>query len=150
MDRMSPRDTEKTGQLLYAGDHAAQALGLMLDEVGPGRALMSMTVRDDMINGHGICHGGLIFTLADTAFAYACNSRMTSVAAHCTIDFLAPARRGERLVASAVEAVIAGRSGIYDVVVCNEAGAIIALFRGVSRQIGGAHEPTQPSRARAD
>jgi acyl-CoA thioesterase len=135
MGRMSDDEATTTGHSLYADDHAAQALGLVLDEVGPGRARLSMAVRQDMINGHGICHGGLIFTLADTAFAYACNSRGPSVAAHCTINFLAPARLGERLSAVATEAALEGRSGIYDVAVTNQAGATIALFRGVSRRL---------------
>lgn len=147
---MSDSGIGNTGHGLYDGDHAARALGLVIDQVGPGQARMSMVVREDMINGHGICHGGLIFTLADTAFAYACNSRAPSVAAHCTIDFLAPARRGERLTASATEATIVGRSAIYDVAVSNDAGATIALFRGVSRQIGGVHEPTKASHPRTD
>ncbi len=132
---MSDGEATTTGHRLYAGDHAAQALGLVLDEVGAGHARISMAVREDMINGHGICHGGLIFTLADTAFAYACNSRAPSVAVHCTIDFLAPARLGERLSAVAAETALEGRSGFYDVTVTNECGATIALFRGVSRQI---------------
>ncbi len=123
---------------MWARDHASQALGMRLEEVRPGRARLSMTIRPDMVNGHQICHGGLIFSLADSAFAFACNSHdVTTVAAQCQISFLAPARLGDRLTAEAVERHRRGRSGIYDVTVTNGAGETIALFRGWSRSIGG-------------
>lgn len=97
-----------------------------------------MTVRDSMLNGHGICHGGFIFSLADTAFAYACNSgNELTVAQHCSIDFLRPARAGEQLTATAREVSRRARSGIYDVAVCGQDGETVALFRGLSRSRPG-------------
>jgi acyl-CoA thioesterase len=123
---------------LYERDTAARSLGIQVEEVAPGRASLSMTVADTMANGHGICHGGYIFTLADTAFAYACNSRNAStVAAGARIDFLAPARLGERLLATASEVSLRGRNGVYDVVVSREDGERLALFRGNSFRIEG-------------
>ena len=123
---------------LYERDTAARSLGIRVEEVAPGRASLSMTVADTMANGHGICHGGYIFTLADTAFAYACNSRNAStVAAGARIDFLAPARLGERLRATASEVSLRGRNGVYDVVVSREDGERLALFRGNSFRIEG-------------
>lgn len=124
------------GEGMYARDHAAQALGIHLDEIGRGTARMSMTVRPDMMNGHGTCHGGILFTLADTAFAYACNSyNQAAVAVHCTISFLSPGRLGERLTAIARETALDGRDGVYDIDIQNESGRIIATFRGVSRRL---------------
>jgi acyl-CoA thioesterase len=97
-----------------------------------------MTVRADMVNGHAICHGGLIFTLADSAFAFACNSHnLTTVASGCTIEFLAPAHEGDELTASAIERSVAGRTGVYDIEVTNQRGEVIALFRGKSHRIKG-------------
>ena len=126
------------GAAMYGRDHAAKALGIALAEIGPGRARTTMTVGPAMVNGHGTCHGGLIFTLADTAFAYACNSRnQASVAQHCSITFLKPARRDDRLTADAVEQTLDGRSGVYDVRVANQKGEAVALFRGHSRTIPG-------------
>jgi acyl-CoA thioesterase len=112
---------------------------MVLDEIRPGHATMRMTVRDDMINGHDICHGGLIFTLADSAFAFACNARnQVTVAAGAEIHFISPARKGETLVAVARERANAGRSGVFDVEVSDSAsGRLIALFRGRSRRIEG-------------
>jgi len=116
---------------LYAGDQAARALGIEVLDVGLGRARIALTVRPDMLNGHGICHGGFLFTLADTAFAYACNSAGTPmVAAGASIEFLAPAAAGERLIAAAVETSRDERQGIYDVAVTTESGATRAHFRG--------------------
>lgn len=113
---------------------------MSLDEVGPGRAVISMPVRADMANGHGICHGGFIFTLADSAFAFACNSyNHRVVAQHNSITYLAPGHLGEQLTATAVEVSRAGRSGIYDVTVTGADGRQLALFRGHSRQIKGTH-----------
>jgi acyl-CoA thioesterase len=127
------------GEALGARDAAARLLGITLDEIGPGLARMSMTVRDDMLNGHALCHGGFIFTLADTAFAYACNSRNRStLAAAAEIAFLSPGRPGEVLVAVARERALTGRTGIYDVDVSERAsGRQVALFRGRSQQISG-------------
>lgn len=97
-----------------------------------------MTVGDTMLNGHGICHGGFIFSLADTAFAYACNSHNElTVAQHCSIDFVRPARAGEQLTATAREVMRRPRSGVYDVTVCGADGAPVALFRGLSRSRPG-------------
>jgi len=128
---------EACAAALYERDVAARALDIRVDEVGPGHATLSMEVRADMVNGHAICHGGYIFTLADTAFAYACNSHNhNTVAAGARIDFLAPARLGERLVASASETSLRGKSGVYDVVVSRD-GVQLALFRGNSRRIEG-------------
>ena len=123
---------------LYKRDTAARSLGIRVEEIAPGRASLSMSVEDKMVNGHGICHGGYIFTLADTAFAYACNSRNAStVAAGARIEFLAPARLGDRLSATASEVSLRGRNGVYDVVVSREDGEQLALFRGNSLRIEG-------------
>lgn len=135
-----PRDVAvRAGEVMWAGDTASQAMGMDLVEVSPGRAVLRMTVRDDMLNGHGTCHGGHIFTLADSAFAFACNSRgTTTVAQAADITFLAPARGGDVLVATGVERLRRGRNGITDVTVVDEAtGDVIAEFRGRSRQVGG-------------
>ena len=108
-------------------------------EVRAGYAKIAMTARADMLNGHGICHGGLIFTLADTAFAYACNSHnRSSVAQHAAITFLAPVPEGARLVAEAKEDAVAGRTGAYSATVRIDDDAVVAVFNGVSRTIGGA------------
>ncbi|WP_424942725.1 hydroxyphenylacetyl-CoA thioesterase PaaI [Aliiroseovarius crassostreae] len=131
---------QRSADAMWADDPASQALGMSLDAVGPGRAVISMSVRADMANGHGICHGGFIFTLADSAFAFACNSyNHRVVAQHNSITYLAPGQLGERLTATAVEVSRAGRSGIYDVTVTGEDGRQVALFRGHSRQIKGHH-----------
>jgi acyl-CoA thioesterase len=129
---------EACAEAMFAKDHAAQHLGMTVDEVGPGTATVAMTVDERMINGHAICHGGLIFTLADTAFAYACNAyNLVTVAQHCSVSFLAPAKLGDRLSAEAVERTREGRSGIYDIRVTNQDGKPIAEFRGHSRTIQG-------------
>jgi len=124
---------------MYDEDNASRSLGMVLDEVRPGHAKMRMIVRDDMINGHDICHGGLIFTLADSAFAFACNARnQVTVAAGAEIHFISPAKKGETLVAVARERASAGRSAIYDIEVTDSAsGRLIALFRGRSHRIEG-------------
>ena len=121
---------------MWAGDAASQALGMVLEHIAPGAARMSMVVAPHMLNGHGTCHGGFIFALADSAFAFACNTDgMASVASHCTVTYLRPAREGERLVAEAVERHRAGRSGITDVRVTVGA-EVVAEFRGHSRTTG--------------
>jgi acyl-CoA thioesterase len=128
---------EACAAAMWADDTASQGLGMVLEAVGPGTARMAMTVRDGMVNGHGMCHGGFIFTLADSAFAFACNSRNAKcVAAQGNISFLRPARLGDRLTATAEERHLAGRSGIYDIGVTDQAGAVIAELRGHSRAIG--------------
>ena len=120
---------------MYAGDRASQALGMQVGEVTPGHAQVAMIVRPDMVNGHGICHGGLIFALADSAFAFACNSHGgVVVAAGATIDFLRPARVGDRLVALAVERSRGRRTGVYDVTVQDPLGQVVAIFRGRSHR----------------
>jgi acyl-CoA thioesterase len=121
---------------MWAADAASRALGMRLEHVGPGEARLSMTVRSDMVNGHELCHGGLIATLADSAFAFACNSRgVPTVAAGFDIDLLEPAHLGDLLVADAREVALRGRSGIYDVTIrCGE--RVIAEFRGRSRSLG--------------
>ena len=129
---------EKVANAMYARDPASQGLGISLDGVGAGCATMSMTIRADMLNGHGSCHGGFIFTLADSAFAFACNSyNLNTVGAACTIDYLAPGRQGDVLTATAREQALAGKSGVYDVIVVNQEGRMVALFRGKSLRVGG-------------
>jgi acyl-CoA thioesterase len=123
---------------MFAADTASRGLGMTIVEVGEGTATLTMTVRDDMLNGHEICHGGFITTLADSAFAFACNSRnVVTVAAGLTIDFLAPAHRGDVLTAKAIETSRAGRTGVYDMVVANQLGVRIALVRGRSHSLTG-------------
>ena len=125
-------------QALFDGDRASQALGMRVESSGPGRATVTMTVRGDMVNVHGICHGGLIFTLADSAFAFACNSHGdNTVAAGAAIEFLLPAREGDLLRATATERGRAGRAGIYEIDVKNQRGETVAMFRGRSHQIAG-------------
>lgn len=131
---------EKSAATMWARDDASKWLGISLDAVGPGQATMSFTVEPHHTNGHDICHGGYIFTLADSAFAFACNSyNRLVVAQHNTISFLAPVRAGERLTAEAREIARQGRSGLYDVSVTDQAGRAVAEFRGASRMIEGQH-----------
>lgn len=138
---MTPEDrAQRSAAAMWAKDRASQWLGMRLDSIGPGRAVTSFAVEDHHLNGHDICHGGYIFTLADSAFAFACNSyNRLVVAQHNTISYLSPGRPGERLTAAATETARSGRSGIYDVTVTGEDGRIVALFRGASRQIEGTH-----------
>jgi len=129
---------EAVGAAMWLRDPTVQALGMTLQSITAGSALVSMPVRADMVNGHHICHGGLMFTLADTAFAYACNSyNHNTVASACHIDFLAPAKEGDMLEAEAVERSRSGRTGVYDVSVRLRGGKIVALFRGKSYRING-------------
>ena len=122
---------------MWHGDRASQALGMEIVEVSPGRATMSMTVRDDMVNGHAIGHGGFTFALADSAFAFACNSyNRSTVAAACEIRFLAPTRLGDVLVAEAVERNRDGRDGVYDITV-RVGDVVVATFVGRSKEIRG-------------
>ena len=133
----------KVGATMYAADRACKdLLQIQLVQCRPGRAVMRMAVREEMLNGHRICHGGLIFTLADSTFAYACNSRnLATVAAGASIEFLRPAVLGDVLTCDGVEQVLQGRHGIYDVTVSNQRGETVALFRGKSTQIKGAVLP---------
>jgi acyl-CoA thioesterase len=129
---------ELAGKAMYERDPASQKLGMTLDEIRPGYARMSMRVRDDMLNGHSTCHGGYIFMLADSAFAFACNSHnFVTVGAGCTIDYLAPGREGDLLTAEATEQALSGKTGVYDIVVTNQEGRKVALFRGKSHRISG-------------
>ena len=123
------------GAAMWDADAASRGLGMNLEDMGPGQARMAMTVEPRMLNGHGTCHGGFIFALADSAFAFACNSRgQQTVAQTCTITYLRPAHAGERLVATARELALAGRSGLYDVQVAGQ-GGVVAEFRGQSRAV---------------
>ena len=129
---------ELAGKTMYARDPASQALGMTLDEIRPGYARMSMRVRGDMLNGHATCHGGYIFMLADSAFAFACNSHnFNTVGAGCSIDYLAPGRAGDVLVAEAVEQALQGKTGVYDIKVSKQDGSTVALFRGKSHRVSG-------------
>ena len=129
---------EEVARAMWPRDHASQLLGLRILTIRPGYSRMLMTVRPDMVNGHHICHGGMIFSLADTAFAYACNSyNKNTVASACHIDFLAPAKEGETLEAEAVEQSASGRTGVYDVTIRTRSGKVVALFRGKSYRING-------------
>ncbi|HRP66369.1 MAG TPA: hydroxyphenylacetyl-CoA thioesterase PaaI [Thauera sp.] len=129
---------EAVATAMWSRDRAAQALGMRIEAVGPGTATLSMRVRGDMVNGHHICHGGLIFSLADTAFAYACNAyNRNTVASGCNIDFVAPGKEGDTLTAEAVERSASGRTGVYDITVRDSAGRTVALFRGKSYRIAG-------------
>ena len=129
----------RVGESMYAADEASKdTMGMELLACQPGRASMRMVVRPLHLNGHKICHGGFIFTLADSTFAYACNSRNhATVANGCSIEFLRPAHEGDVLPAEGVEQTLSGRHGIYDIRVSNQKGQAVALFRGKSTQISG-------------
>jgi acyl-CoA thioesterase len=130
---------DASARAMYAEDGASQALGMRILEVRPGYARLAMKVREDMVNGHKLCHGGLIFTLADSAFAFACNTyNAVTVASAANVEFLLPARLGDELTATAEERSRSKRTGIYDVTVHNSQGECVALFRGRSHEIGGA------------
>lgn len=129
---------ERVARGMFEKDRASQAMGMELLEVGPGRARLAMRVRPDMLNGHAICHGGHIFTLADSAFAFACNwDNVATVALACHITFVAPAYENDRLIADAREVSRAGRTGVYDITVTREDGTLIAVFRGNSYRTRG-------------
>jgi acyl-CoA thioesterase len=129
---------EAAAGALYARDRASQSLGIRLCAVRPGWARAVMQVRDDMTNGHGVCHGGIVFALADSAFAFSCNSyNEATVAAAASIDFLAPAHAGDELTAEAVELWRTRRNGIYEITVTNQRAERVALFRGRSYRIDG-------------
>ena len=126
---------------MWGDDRASASLGMRLEQVAPGGARLSMTVGEAMVNGHGVCHGGLIFALADSAFAFACNSHgLHALAQHCSITFVRPAHLGETLTAEAVERTRGGRAAIYDVRVTGGDGAVVAEFRGHSRTTGAKFE----------
>jgi acyl-CoA thioesterase len=134
---------ERAAAAMFERDQASQALGMRVSVVRPGFAQVVMPVRADMVNGHGICHGGLMFALGDSAFAFACNSHNdTTVAAAASIDFLAAARAGDELTAEARELWRTKRNGLYEIVIFNQHGERLALFRGRSYRIDGQVVPT--------
>ena len=123
-------------EAMWAEDKASRDLGMEVVAIGPGHAELQMTVTDRMVNGHKICHGGFIFTLADSTFAFACNTyNQRTVAQHCAVTFINSGKLGDRLTARGVEVSRRGRSGIYDITVTRADGAVIAEFRGHSRTI---------------
>ena len=133
---------EASTAAMWADDRASKHLGMQIDAVGPGTATMSMTVAREMTNGHDLCHGGFIFSLADSTFAFACNSyNQRAVAQMVQITFIAPAFHGDRLTATAREVSRRGRGGIYDIAVTNQKGEQIAVFRGHSRTVKGTLVP---------
>jgi len=141
---LSPDDLARAcAKVMWKEDDASKGLGMELVEVKPGRATLTMTIQPHMVNGQRIAHGGFIFTLADSAFAFACNTHNErAVAAQCNISFIRPGRLGDRLVATAREISRSGRSGIYDVRVTVDDN-VIAEFRGHSRVIGGTWLPAE-------
>lgn len=133
---------EACAKAMWADDSATQGLGMQLGPVGPGTSVMTMAVTQPMVNGHGMCHGGYIFTLADSAFAFACNTyNQRVVAQHCSVTYLNMAKLGDVLTARASEASRQGRSGIYDIAVTRQDGTVVAIFRGHSRTIKGEFFP---------
>lgn len=128
----------RCADIMWPDDHAARGLGMDIRAVGPGTATLTMVVRQDMVNGHGTCHGGFIFAVADAAFAYACNSfNHRTVAAGVDINFLAPAHLGDVLTAHGHARHQGGRSGVYDIEIANQDGRLIAVFRGRAARIKG-------------
>jgi len=138
---MTPQErAEKSAAAMWAEDVASKWLGLSLDHVEAGAAVMSLEVKPQHLNGHGICHGGIIYALADSAFAFACNSyNQRMVAQQNSITYLSQATLGERLTAKVREVSLTGRSGLYDVTVAASDGRVVAEFRGGARQINGQH-----------
>lgn len=136
---MTPKErAQKSAEAMWHDDRASASIGMSLDHVDEGTAVLSLQIAKQHINGHGICHGGITFALADTAFAFACNSRnQATVAQHNSITYIAPAQCGDALTACAREVSLTGRSGIYDVQVTNQDGQTIAEFRGCSRRVSG-------------
>jgi len=129
---------ERVAATMLARDRASQALGMRIVRVAPGEAELTMTVRGDMVNGHAICHGGYVFTLADSTFAFACNSyNHNTVAQGCSIDYVAPAHEGDVLTAAGRERSRAGRTGVYDIEVRNQRDERVAVFRGRSYTMKG-------------
>ena len=134
----SKERAERAAEAMWSGDGASQWLGMELLEVDEGTAILSLEVKKHHTNGHGNCHGGIIFSLADSAFAFACNSRnQATVAQNNSITYLTPGKLGHRLIATAREVSLTGRSGIYDVSVTTSSGETIAEFRGGSRSVRG-------------
>ena len=134
----APAMARAAADVMWRDDNASKWLGMKVEEVRPGYARLSMPVTTNMVNGHQLCHGGLIFTLADSTFAFACNSHnQRAVAASAAIEFLAPAYLGDVLTAEGVEQSLKGRTGVYDMKVSNQKGELVALFRGKSATIKG-------------
>ena len=138
-DEPTPQQlAEQVGEVMYAKDRASRALGMRVVRIGPGCATLTMTVREDMLNGADVCHGGLITTLADSAFAYACNSRnLLTLASGLSTDFVASALLGDVLTADTTEVVLKGNTGVYDVTVRNQSSDVIATFRGRAHRMKG-------------
>ena len=142
MSKEANQLAEACAEAMWAQDRASKQLGMQIDKVEQGFARLSMTIREDMLNGQNIAHGGGIFTLADSAFAFACNTyNQFTVAQHCSVSFLAPVFLDDKLTATAVERNRSTRSGIYDVTVVNQKGETVAEFRGHSRTVKGQHVP---------
>jgi len=139
MSEIDPQQlAERCAKAMFEQDQASQKLGMKIESVAPGRAELSMTVTEDMIQGHGSCHGGYLFTLADSAFAFSCNTYdKRTVASGCSIDYVYGASLGDRLIATAEEQSRGGRTGVYDITLTNQDGATVALFRGKSYQVRG-------------
>lgn len=142
---MTPeKRAQRCAEVMFANDRASPGLGMAIERVAPGHAVMTMQVRPDMLNGHDICHGGFIFALADSAFAFACNTyNQNTVAQQNQITYISPGQEGETLTATAREVSRTGRSGVYDVTVTGADGRTIALFRGLSRTVKGQHFPEE-------
>lgn len=138
---MTPQQrAERSATVMQSTDAATEWAGIRVESMAPGQAVLSLIVQPHHLNGHGICHGGVIFTLADSAFAFACNSyNRVAVAQQNQITYLSPGQAGETLIAAAQEVSLTGRSGIYDVTVTGDGGRKVALFRGLSRVIRGEH-----------
>ncbi len=133
---------EACAHAMWEDDRATRLLGMKLERIAPGAATLSMTIAAEMTNGHGTCHGGYVFALADSAFAFACNTyNQRAVAQHCSVTYIAPAFEGDRLTATAREVSRRGRGGIYDIGITNQNGEHIAEFRGHSRTVKGTHLP---------
>ena len=139
LDTLTPQQlAAHVGEVMFAKDRASIALGMRVTHIGPGSATLTMAVREDMLNGADVCHGGLITTLADSAFAYACNSRnLLTLASGLSTDFVASALLGDVLTAYATEVVLKGNTGVYDVTVRNQNSEVIATFRGRSHRMKG-------------
>ena len=146
MTKLTPQELASAcAASMWEQDACSRALGMSLVSVAPGSATLQMTVRADMCNGQNICHGGLMFTLADSAFAFACNAyNQFAVAQHCSVSFLKPVYENQLLTATACERFREGRAGIYDVVITRDDNDVVAEFRGLSRTVKGQHLPDQP------
>lgn len=132
------RLAKAVGEAMHACDHAVKALGIVLEEVRPGYARLSMTIKRDMLNSHQTCHGGMSYTLADAAFGYAANSHNhIAVAATCDMTYLIPGKEGDVLTAIGEERYLRGRNGVYDITITNQNGEVVAIFRGRCRRIQG-------------